>query len=483
MTAVLQHFDGQDENPFASLVSNQKLARFDRVVLESGAVLDNVPVGYKTWGHLNDARDNCLIICHAFTGSADAEDWWGPLFGPGKAFDYSKYFIFCGNSLGSPYGSASACTNNPETGAIYGPEFPLVTVRDDVQVHKRIIDALDVKQIACVVGGSMGGMLVLEWAFFGSTFVKTLIPVATSARASAWNISWGETQRQSIYCDPKYEDGYYTYDDPPVAGLGAARMSALLTYRSRNSFEMRFGRNVAKPCTQPYPDKPESKTPSDEHWIAHNEGHSKRLSSRPARSSSSASSPVSRSSSFDGIMENSVSSLSNSASSIVPPRKAATQFSAQSYLRYQAQKFVKRFDANCYISITRKLDTHDISRGRASSLHEALAMIDQHALVLGIESDGLFTFSEQEEIASHMPNAKLDRIISPEGHDGFLLEFGQMNDKIIGFQKKYLPEIMHARADQRIIVNGVISSTEADHAVKPSTFGEVDDSPGAITEW
>lgn len=482
MVVGLDHFSGQEENPFADLVSNQRLARLDEVVLESGVILRNVPVGYKTWGHLNTACDNCLIICHAFTGSADAEDWWGPLFGPGKAFDDSKFFIFCGNSLGSPYGSASACTTNPETGEAYGPEFPLVTVRDDVQVHKRIIDALGVKQVASVVGGSMGGMLVLEWAFFGSHFVRTLIPVATSARASAWNISWGETQRQSIYCDPKYEDGYYAYNEPPVAGLGAARMSALLTYRSRNSFEMRFGRNVAKPSTQPYPDKPGHKTPSDEHWIAHNEGHSKRLPIRPSRSSS-ASSHISRSSSVDGIPVEPVTNLSKSTSSIVAPRKAATQFSAQSYLRYQAQKFVKRFDANCYISITRKLDTHDITRGRTETLADALAMLEQPALVLGIESDGLFTFGEQEEIASHMPNARLDRIISPEGHDGFLLEFGQMNEKILGFQHEHLSEIMTAVSDRRIAVNGVETSVEADHSVKASTFGEVDDGPGAITEW
>lgn len=487
MPERLAHFTQQEENPFAGIVDNQRLARFDDVVLESGVVLRDVPVAYKTWGHLNERRDNCLIICHAFTGSADAEDWWGPLFGPGKAFDTSRFFVFCGNSLGSPYGSASACTISPETSLPYGPEFPLVTVRDDVGVHRRIIDALGVRQVASVVGGSMGGMLVLEWAYFGLDFVKTIIPVATSARASAWNISWGETQRQSIYCDPKYEDGYYSPDDPPVAGLGAARMSALLTYRSRNSFETRFGRNIAKPSTQPYPDKPESRTPTDEHWMAHNEGHSKRLASRRTRSiSSRPSSPSSRASSFDGALpEGSVSSLSNSTSLSMPPRRAATQFSAQSYLRYQAQKFVKRFDANCYISITRKLDTHDVSRGRSETVEEALSMLTQPALVLGIESDGLFTFGEQEEIASHMPNAKLDKIISPEGHDGFLLEFGQMNEKILGFQNEYLREIMSAEPNHAIAINGVETSVQGDHSIKPSTFGEVDDAsaPGAITEW
>ena len=481
---MIEHFKSQPENPYVSLVNDQKLARLDEVVLESGVVLQDVPVGYKTWGKLNEARDNCLIICHAFTGSADAEDWWGPLFGADKAFDTRRFFIFCANSLGSPYGSASACTMNPETHDLYGPEFPLVTIRDDVRIHKQIIDSLGVKQVACVVGGSMGGMLVLEWAFY-MDFVKTVIPVATSACSSAWCISWGETQRQSIYCDPKYEDGYYTYEDPPVAGLGAARMNALLTYRSRNSFETRFGRQASKePAKSPFPDKvTDNRTPNDEHWVAHNEGNSRRVSHRPIRPSSGSSSPVSRASSFDGSFSP-ISSESQTSPRLedaartrrkdsLTTLKAATQFSAQSYLRYQAQKFVKRFDANCYISITRKIDSHDISRSRTNDIASALAMLKQPALVIGIESDGLFTFSEQEEIARDMPNSVLDRVVSSDGHDGFLLEFGQMNEKIVGFQQTHLKEIMTARiADENAYNPG-------DEPIKAGTFGEVDD----ITEW
>jgi homoserine O-acetyltransferase/O-succinyltransferase len=137
------------------------------------------------------------------------------LIGPGKAFDTSKFFIFCGNALGSPYGSASPVTINPDTGEPYGPEFPLVTIRDDVKytlsleiadssIHKIILDDLGVRQIAIVIGGSMGGMNVLEWAYYGPEYVKSIVPMATSARHSAWCISWGEAQRQSIYADPKY---------------------------------------------------------------------------------------------------------------------------------------------------------------------------------------------------------------------------------------------------------------------------------------
>ena len=140
---------------------------------------------------------------------------WGPLIGPGKAFDTTRFFIFCGNALGSPYGSASPVTINPDTGETYGPEFPLVTIRDDVKyfrprpsltdsIHKIILDGIGVRQIAIVIGGSMGGMNVLEWTFFGPEYVRSIVPMATSARHSAWCISWGEAQRQSVYADPKY---------------------------------------------------------------------------------------------------------------------------------------------------------------------------------------------------------------------------------------------------------------------------------------
>lgn len=173
-----------------------------------------------------------MIICHAFTGSADVEDWWGPLMGRGKAFDPQRFFVFCANVLGSPYGTASPVTVNPDTQKPYGPEFPQTTIRDDVRLHKLVLDHLGITGVAVAIGGSMGGMAVLEWPLCTSPgYVRHIIPIATSARHSAWCISWGETQRQSIYSDPMYEDGYY--DAQPSSGLTAARMAALLTYRSR----------------------------------------------------------------------------------------------------------------------------------------------------------------------------------------------------------------------------------------------------------
>ncbi|KAG9617018.1 homoserine O-acetyltransferase, partial [Aureobasidium melanogenum] len=240
----------QPENPYSKLIPEQHIAVIPEFSLESGGVLYNVPVAYKTYGTLSPAGDNAMVICHALTGSADVGDWWGPLLGgSGKAFDMSRFFVVCLNSLGSPYGSASPVTSkdgNPQN-EHYGPEFPLTTVRDDVNIFKLVLDDLGVKQIAAVIGGSMGGMLVLEFAYFGKDYVRCIVPIATSAQYSAWGISWGEAQRQSIYSDPKYDDGYYTFEDPPSTGLAAARMSALLTYRSRDSFESRFGRNTPDP--------------------------------------------------------------------------------------------------------------------------------------------------------------------------------------------------------------------------------------------
>lgn len=219
----------------------------------------------------------------------------------------------------------------------------------------------------------MGGMLVLEWAYFGKDYVRSIVPIATSSRHSAWCISWGEAQRQSIYADPKYDDGYYPFSDPPSTGLGAARMSALLTYRSRNSFESRFGRNTPDASKkQTISDIQRPTTPSEIHLAIHNDGH--RATRYPmSRSGSSASIPVANGNSnpsdftdpqFHGAKVSISPVMTGPLSE--PKRTASTYFSAQSYLRYQGEKFVKRFDGNCYIAITRKLDTHDVSRYRVS---------------------------------------------------------------------------------------------------------------------
>ncbi|OKL57754.1 Homoserine O-acetyltransferase [Talaromyces atroroseus] len=476
-----QRIASQPENPFSQLISDQEIAIIPSFTLESGAVLHNVPVAYTSRGQLSPNRDNALVICHALSGSADVADWWGPLIGgPGQAFDITRFFVICLNSLGSPYGSASAVTyrDGDPTKGQYGPEFPLTTIRDDVRIHKLVLDDLGIKQIAAVVGGSMGGMLTLEYAYFGKDYVRCIVPIATSARHSAWCISWGEAQRQSIYSDPKYEDGYYSFDDPPATGLGAARMSALLTYRSRNSFESRFGRNVPDPSKRQNINGTTSPSPPNEHWVVHNDGH---RNLRPSRSSSQTGSPQTQTEiEFTDPQFNGTTTFTASLPTPKPTRPS-TYFSAQSYLRYQGEKFVKRFDSNCYIAITRKLDTHDVSRHRAdpnstSPVQEALSQIEQPALVMGIESDGLFTFEEQKEIAAGIPNSRLKEIDSPEGHDAFLLQFQQVNSYILEFFREVLPDIMSKPDNQ-----GSLSADTVGKLTKSSTFGEAEVED--ITAW
>ena len=339
----------------------------------------------------------------------------------------------------------------------------------------------------------MGGMLALEYAYLGKAYVRSIAPIATSATHSAWGISWGEAQRQSIYADPKYDDGYYSFDDPPSAGLGAARMSALLTYRSRNSFEARFGRKMPDVARQQTINDVNERpnTPMNEHWSIHNHGHKLAKGARPLSTGETSLNlaPHSKTSYSSETTSPSVATFVDpqftgatefTVSVPVVDRKTNKStnhyFSAQSYLRYQGTKFVKRYDPNCYIAMTRKLDTHDVSRNRAPNVKAALAQIEQPTLVLGIESDGLFTIAEQEELADCIPDARLHKIDSLEGHDAFLLQFEQVNRYLLSFFCEILPEIMfRAGEDVREVEASVGQLT------KSSTFGEAE--VGDITEW
>ncbi|CUM65948.1 uncharacterized protein PRCAT00003601001 [Priceomyces carsonii] len=456
-------------NQYARLVPGQTIVEVPTYTLECGETLKNFPVAYKTWGRLNKDRDNVVLIFHALTGSSDVQDWWGPLLGTDRAFDPSRFFIVCINFLGSPYGSCSPVTIDKATGKPYGPSFPLVTIKDDLGIQKLILDSLDVRAIACVVGGSMGGMIAMEYsATYDKTgYVKSVIALATSARASAWCISWNETQRQSIFSDPNYDDGYY-YENPegskPNSGLSAARMAALLTYRSRNSFETRFGRKKPSDNQKATEDNrkqeelekgiryPQNK--DEENWLLHNEGSRTSLNRLNLRLESS---------------------------------KPQTYFTAQSYLRYQGNKFIKRFDANCYISITRKLDTHDITRNRVPNLYldedplpKYLETLTLPHLIIGIMSDGLFTYSEQQLLGEHLPNSKLIQLNSPEGHDAFLLEFKLINDYFIDFMKDKLSEFFDPYSDKVQIFDEWEKHVLSVDNNGDSVFGEAEKN---ITNW
>ena len=346
--------------------------------LDSGAVLPDGTLVYRTWGALNHHRDNAIVVFHSLTGDADAATWWAPLFGRGRALDPEKHFIICANLLGSCYGSSGPTSVHPNTGRAWQADFPEITVRDNVRAQRLLADALGVQGIDMTIGGSLGGMLALEWAVTDKR-VRRAVLVATSPAHSAWCIAWSEAQRQAITADPAWNDGFYAPDRPPAAGLAAARMMAMLSYRNATSFEERFGRGV-------------------------------QTSSVEAESNSS--------------------SLNGGSS---PPL-----FAVQAYLHHQGSKLVDRFDANSYIRLTRMANTHDVGDGRGGR-EKVLAGIEQDVLVVGINTDVLFPLAEQQALARQLPKGTLRVLDSPHGHDAFLLEADRLDALIRRWQDSLQP--------------------------------------------
>ncbi|KAJ7118011.1 Alpha/Beta hydrolase protein [Mycena crocata] len=391
-----------------SVLKTKSTLTFSEFDLECGATLRSLEVVYKTWGTLNVACSNVMVICHPFTGSVDVDEWWRTLFGRDKAFDSSRFFIFCANVLGSPFGTASPVSIDASSGRRYGPDFPPTTIRDDIRLHKLVLDYLGVSSVAVVIGGSMGGMMTVEWPLCFPGFVKRIIPMATCAKQSAWCIAWGEAQRQAIYGDTDFQEGYY--ERQPTHGLAAARMAGLLMYRSPGSYEQRFGRRLSAISSPP----PEHK--------ARDSG------TKPSR-----------------IFDNSIRPM----------------YSAQSYLRYQGDKFAAAFDANCYIHITHKMDTHDITRDRvamnpdldeSAALKFVLRKLPERALVISIDSDGLCLPWEQESIANGIPRAELVVISSLAGHDGFLVECERINAIVVDYLRRQFGEFYETFDVSKMVV-------------------------------
>jgi len=212
------------------------------VRLESGQTLDRVEVAYRTWGRLAPDGGNAVLVCHALTGSADADVWWGGLFGSGRALDPARDFIVCSNVLAGCYGTTGPNHPHPEDGEPWGSRFPLVTIRDMVGLQARLLDHLGVQRLSLVLGPSLGGMQVLEWAASFPDRVAAIAPIGVSGRHSAWCIAISESQRRAIYLDPAWLDGRYPLDRPPRHGLAVARMMAMCSYRSWENFEARFSR-------------------------------------------------------------------------------------------------------------------------------------------------------------------------------------------------------------------------------------------------
>jgi homoserine O-acetyltransferase len=211
-------------------------------VLESGEVLQDVEIAYRTWGNPENAAENAILICHALTGSADVEAWWPNIIGTGKAFDPAHDYINCANILGSCYGTTGPVSIKPGASERYRADFPAISVRDMVELQRLLLDELGVEQLDLVTGPSLGGMQALEWAISYPDRVRSIVPIGVGGRHSAWCIGVSEAQRAAIAADPNWNGGYYSDDSPPTNGLAAARMMAICTYRSWQSFDRRFGR-------------------------------------------------------------------------------------------------------------------------------------------------------------------------------------------------------------------------------------------------
>ncbi|ETV75809.1 homoserine O-acetyltransferase [Aphanomyces astaci] len=233
------------EDDYGIMEACKQVFRVPSFTLESGVTLDDVHVNYKTFGVLNAAKDNVLFVCHALTGNAALDTWWGGLLGDGKPFDTSKYLVVCANILGSCYGTTGPTSINPHTGKRYGGSFPDVTVRDTVRLHIRlVVDEIGASEVACVVGGSLGGMQTLEWGFLGQGLVQKIAVIACGAQHSGWQIGISEVQRQAIYRDPNYRHGDYDDAAPPHSGLALARQIAMISYRTHDVYTDKFGRHT-----------------------------------------------------------------------------------------------------------------------------------------------------------------------------------------------------------------------------------------------
>lgn len=224
---------------------------FDSLATESGVTLSPVTVAYETYGRLNHAKSNAILICHAFTGDAHAASnaepgitpgWWEKMIGPGRAFDTERFFVICSNILGGCGGTTGPSSINPATGDPYAMSFPAISMADIVHLQKRLIDHLGIMRLLAVAGGSMGGMQALQWSVMYPEAVAACIPIATTARHSAQQIAFNEVGRQAIMGDPEFHGGNYYGGHPPAHGLAVARMVGHITYMSDESMKEKFGR-------------------------------------------------------------------------------------------------------------------------------------------------------------------------------------------------------------------------------------------------
>jgi homoserine O-acetyltransferase len=325
--------------------------------LEAGGTLEGFQLKYTTLGQLNADRSNVVWVCHALTGSSDVTSWWTSMFESGSPLDPQHHFIICANVLGGCYGSTGPLSVNPKTKKPFYHTFPLITNRDTVRAFDRLRVHLGIDQIQLLIGGSLGGQQVLEWAVLQPRAIRKLVAIACNAVHSPWGIAFNEAQRMAIAADATWMQ-----DEPRagIQGMKAARAMGMISFRTYDTFQ-----------------QTQSEKTTD----------------------------------------------------------TLTDFRAATYQRYQGEKLANRFNAFSYYTLLNMMDAHHLGRQR-TEVGAVLQSIQAETLVVGIDSDLLFPFREQELLATFIPKARLEIIRSKYGHDGFLIEFDQFKNLLFSFLRK-----------------------------------------------
>jgi len=366
------------------IVSPQSMFFSAPLPLQSGAEMRDYTLMYETYGELNAARSNAVLVCHALNASHhvaglyDANDpksagWWDNMVGPGKPLDTDRFFVIGVNNLGSCFGSTGPMHNNPATGKPYGADFPVVTVEDWVDAQARLADVLGITQFAAVMGGSLGGMQALAWSMRYPARLRHCVVIASTAKLSAQNIAFNDVARQAILTDPEYHGGdFYAHGVVPRSGLRVARMVGHITYLSDDDMAEKFGRELRNGKYQ------------------------------------------------FGF---------------------GVDFEIESYLRYQGDKFSEYFDANTYLLITKALDYFDPAREFSGDLSKALANTQAQFLLASFTTDWRFSPARSKEIVEALVKNRrrvaYAEIDAPHGHDAFLLD----DPRYMNFVRAYYDRI------------------------------------------
>ena len=384
------------------MIATPQSQHFDAgLPLQSGASIRDYSLSFETYGKLNAAKSNAVLICHAlnashhvagvYEGQARSEGWWDNMIGPDKPLDTNKFFVIGVNNLGSCFGSTGPMHINPDTGRVYGADFPVVTVEDWVNAQALLLDTMGIQTLAAVMGGSLGGMQALSWALQYPQRVRHAVVVASAPNLTAENIAFNEVARRAIVTDPDFHSGhFYAHGTVPKRGLRIARMIGHITYLSDDVMNEKFGRQLKATAL-------EAALPPDG-----------LLAACPA------------------------------------PYKYSTleaEFQIESYLRYQGDKFAEYFDANTYLLITRALDYFDPARTYGGDLSHALARAIAKFLLVSFTTDWRFAPKRSREIVKALLDNRRDvsyaEIDAPHGHDAFLLD----DARYMGVVRSYFDKV------------------------------------------